>query len=219
MAKAQGEAAKREATEAARQKVAEERAKTEPGIRALEAENAQLHTVDEEETARANVEDERRAAEATATSTEDAERKMKRETPAGGSGVDTLQRLFEIDLDTEVAQAAMAAAADARARGRSPKAEAHHNSNPFVTCSDGNEGDRRHGRELTGRVLGAAVAGGGGSNGTPPRSDGEGIPHRYRSMESTPCRAPSRTRILRGDRDSDEDMGISPGGSSSGTGH
>ena len=80
-AKAQANAAKKDAIEAARRKVAEDRTKTEAELAALEAEKARLQQTREAEAARAPEEAERRAAAATAAAMEEAEAKLRRETP------------------------------------------------------------------------------------------------------------------------------------------
>ena len=84
-AKAQKDAAKKDAIEAARRKVAGERAKTEAELATLEAEKARLQRAREAEAARAPEEAEARAAAATAAAMEEAEAKLRRETPPGGS--------------------------------------------------------------------------------------------------------------------------------------
>ena len=89
-AEAQADTAKKDAIEAARRKVAEERAKTEPELAALEAEKARLQQAREAEAARAREEAEGRAAAATAAAMAEAEAKLRRETPPGGSRVETL---------------------------------------------------------------------------------------------------------------------------------
>ena len=94
-AKAQADAARKDAIEAARRKIAEERAKTEAELAALEAEKARLQGAWEAEAARAREEAEGRAAAATAAAREEAEAKLQRETPPGGSRVETLRKLFE----------------------------------------------------------------------------------------------------------------------------
>ena len=71
--------------EAARRKVAEERAKTEAELAAFKAGKARLQRAREAEAARAREEIERRAAAATAAAMEEAEAKLQRETPPGGS--------------------------------------------------------------------------------------------------------------------------------------
>ena len=90
-AKGQADAAKKDAIEAARRKVAEKRAKTEAELAALEAEKARLQQAREAEAARAREEAEGRAAAATAAAMEEAEAKLRRETPPGGSRVETLR--------------------------------------------------------------------------------------------------------------------------------
>ena len=89
-AKAQADAARKDAIEAARRKVAEEGAKTEAELAALEAEKARLQRAREAEAARAQEEAEMRASAATAAAMEEAEAKLQRETPPGGSRVETL---------------------------------------------------------------------------------------------------------------------------------
>ena len=83
-AKAQADATRKDAIEAARQKVAEERARTEAELAALEAEKARLQQAWEAEAAHAREEAERRAAAARAAAMEEAEAKLRRETPPGG---------------------------------------------------------------------------------------------------------------------------------------
>ena len=102
-AKAQADAAKKDAIEAARRKVAEERAKTEAELAALEAEKARLQQAREAEAPRAREEAEGRAAAATAAAMAEAEAKLRRETPPGGSGVETLRKLFEGDAPSRMA--------------------------------------------------------------------------------------------------------------------
>ena len=84
-AKAQADAASKDAIEAARRKVAEERARTEAELAALEAEKARLQRAREVHALRAQEEAEGRAAAATAAAMEEAEAKLRRETPPGGS--------------------------------------------------------------------------------------------------------------------------------------
>ena len=102
-AKAQADATKKNAIEAARRKVAEEMAKSEPGLAALEAEKTRLQRAREAEAVHAREEAERRAAAATATAMEVAEAKLQRETPPGGSRVETLLKLFEGDASSKMA--------------------------------------------------------------------------------------------------------------------
>ena len=101
-AKAQGDAARKDAIEAARRKVAEERAKTEAELAALEAEKARLQRAREAEAARAREEAQGRAAAATTTAMEEAEAKLQRETPPGGSRVETLRKVFEGDASSKM---------------------------------------------------------------------------------------------------------------------
>ena len=101
-AKAQADAARKDAIEAARQKVAEERAKTEAELAALEAEKARLQRAREAEAARAWEEAEGRAAAATAAAMEEAEAKLQRETPPGGSRVETPCQLFKGDASSKM---------------------------------------------------------------------------------------------------------------------
>ena len=101
-AKAQADAARKDAIEAARRKVAEERAKTEAELAALEAEKARLQQAREAEAARAWEEAEGRAAAATAAAMEEAEAKLRRDTPPGESRVETLRKLFEGDASSEM---------------------------------------------------------------------------------------------------------------------
>ena len=102
-AKAQADAARKDAIEAARRKVAEERATTEAELAALEAEKARLEQAGEAEAAWAWEEAEGRAAAATAAAMAEAEAKLRRETPPGGSRVETLRKLFEGDASSKMA--------------------------------------------------------------------------------------------------------------------
>ena len=101
-AKAQANAARKDAIEAARRKVAEERARTEAELAALEVEKARLQQAWEAEAAHAREEAERRAAAARAAAMEEAEAKLQRETPPGGSQVETLRKLFEGDASSKM---------------------------------------------------------------------------------------------------------------------
>ena len=157
-ARAQADAAKKDAIEAARRKVTEERAKTEAELAALEAEKAQLQQAREAEAARAREEAEVRAAAATAAAMEEAEAKLRRETPPGGSRVETLRKLFEGDasskmtLDEADTGSSGSSGPTARRRrkgkGKTPErprrpAGGHpHDSDPFFTASDGDERGR-----------------------------------------------------------------------------
>ena len=101
--KAQADAAKKDAIEAARRKVAEEMAKTKAELAALEAEKARLQQAREADAASAWDKAERRAAAAMAAAMEEAEAKLRHETPPGGSRVETLRRLFEGDASSKMA--------------------------------------------------------------------------------------------------------------------
>ena len=130
-AKAQEDAAKKEAIEAARRKVAEEKAKTEAELAALEAQKARLLQAREAEAARAREEAEARAAAATAAAMEEAEAKLRRETPPGASRVETLRKLFEGNASSKMAldeadtgssgSSAPPPVDGGRARGRPPR--------------------------------------------------------------------------------------------------
>ena len=154
-AKAQPDAARRDAIEAARRKVAEGRAKTEAELAALEAEKARLQQAREAEAARAREEAEGRAAAATAAAMAEAEAKLRRETPPGGSRVETLRKLFEGDassrmaLDPEEVDTGSSGSSRPTAyrrrkgkgktpeRSRRPAGGHPHDSDPFFTASDG----------------------------------------------------------------------------------
>ena len=101
-AKAQADAAKKDAIEAARRRVTEEKAKTEAELAALEAEKARLQQAPEAEAARAREEAKGRAAAATAAAMEEAEAKLRRETPPGGSRVEPFRKLFEGDASSKM---------------------------------------------------------------------------------------------------------------------
>ena len=210
-AKAQADAAKKDAMEAARRKVAEERAKTEAELAALEAEKARLQQAREAEAARAWEEAEGRAAAATAAAMAEAEAKLRRETPPGGSRVETLRKLFEGDASSKMAldpeevdtgssgSSGPTAYRRRKGKGKTPKrarrpAGGHpHDSDPFFTASDGGERGRRHRR---------GVAGGGGRD-VPMQAVGEDEdpPPPYRSSESSEAETPRW-----GDMDEDDDM-------------
>ena len=167
-AKAQADAARKDAIEAARRKVAEERAKTEAELAALEAEKARLQRAREAKAAHAREEAERRAAAATAAAMEEAEAKLQRQTPPGGSRVETLRKLFEgeasskMTLDLEEVDRGSSgdsgptAYRRRRGKGRTPErtwmpAGGHpQDSDPFFTASDGDGRDRRHRRGVAG---------------------------------------------------------------------
>ena len=171
-AKAQADAAKKDAIEAARRKVAEERAKTEAELAALEADKARLQQARKAEAARAREEAEARAAAATAAAMEEAEAKLRRETPPGGSRVETLRKLFEGDASSKMtldeadtgSSGSSGPTAHRRRKGkgktperpRRPAGGHPHDSDPFFTASDGDGRGRRH------RQVVAWTGGGGG---------------------------------------------------------
>ena len=208
-AKAQADAAKKDAIEAARRKVAEERAKTEVESAALEAEKAQLQQAREAEAARAREEAEGRAAAATAAAMEEAEAKLRRETPPGGSRVETLRKLFEGDASSKMtldeadtgSSGSSGPTAHRRRKGkgktperpRRPAGGHPHNSDPFFTASDGDEGGCRHRREVAG--------GGGGDVPMEPEGEHEDLPPPYRSSDSSETETPRW-----GELDEDDDM-------------
>ena len=208
-AKAQADAAKKDAIEAARRKVAEERAKTEAELAALEAEKARLQQAREAEAARAREELEGRAAAATAAAMEEAEAKLHRETPPGGSRVETLRKLFEGDAPSEMTldevdtgssgSRGPTAYRQRKGKGKTPErprrpAGGHpHDSDPFFTASDGDERGRRHRRGVAG--------GGGGDVPMEPESEDEDLPPPYRSSESSKTGTPRWS-----DMDEDDDM-------------
>ena len=196
-AKAQADAARKDAIEAARRKVAEERAKTEAELAALVAEKARLQRAWEAEPARAREEAKRRAAAATAAAMEEAEAKLQRETPPGGSRVETLRKLFEGDaspkttLDLEEVDTGSSGDSGPTAyrrrkgkgktpeRSRRPAGGHPHDSDPFFTASDGDGRGRGHRRGVAG--------GGGGDVPMEPEGEGEDLPPPYRSSESSEC--------------------------------
>ena len=212
-AKAQADAAKKDAIEAARRKVAEERAKTEAELAALEAEKARLQQAREAEAARAREEAERRAAAATAAAMEEAEAKLRRKTPLGGSLVETLRGLFDWDasskmaLDPEEVDTGSSGSSGPTAhrrrkgkgktpeRSRRPAGGHPHESDPFFTASDGDERGRRHRRGVAGR--------GGGDVPMEPEGEDEDLPPPYRSSESS---AYGTETPRWGDMDEDDDM-------------
>ena len=164
-AKAQADAAKKDAIEAARRKVAEERAKREAELVALEAEKARLQQAREAEAARAREEAEGRAAAATAAAMAEAEAKLRRETPPGGSRVETLRKLFEGDASSKMAlhpeevdtgssgSSGPTAHGRRKGKGKTPErsrrpAGGHpHDSDPFFTASDEDERGRQRAEE------------------------------------------------------------------------
>ena len=214
-AKAHADAAKKDAIEAARRKVAEDRAKTEAELAALEAEKARLQQTREAEAARAREEAERRAAAATAAAMEEAEAKLRRETPRGGSRVETLRKLFEGDASSKMtldevetgSSGSSGPTAHQRRKGkgktperpRRPAGGHPHNSDPFFTASDGpatgDERGRRH------RQVVAWTGGGGGDFPMEPEGEDEDLPPPHRSSESSETETPRW-----GDMDEDDDM-------------
>ena len=161
-AKAQADAAKKDAIKAARRKVAEERAKTESELAALETEKARLQQTREAKAARAREEAKRRAAAATPAAMEEAEAKLCRETPPGGSRVETLRKLFEGDASSKMAldpgevdtgssgSSGPTAYRQRKGKGKTPErarrpAGGHpHDIDPSFTARDGDERGRRH---------------------------------------------------------------------------
>ena len=210
-AKAQADAAKKDAIEAARLKVAEERAKTEAELATLEAEKARLQRAREAEAARAREEAEARAAAATSAAMGEAEAKLRRETPPGGSRVETLRKLFEGDASSKMtldeantgSSGSSGPTAHRRRKGkektperpRRPARVHPHDSDPFFTASDGDERGRRH------RQVVAWTGGGGGDVPMEPESEDEDLPPPYRSSESSETETPRW-----GDMDEDDDM-------------
>ena len=210
-AKAQADAAKKDAIEAARRKVAEERAKTEAELAALEADKARLQQARAAEAARAREEAEGRAAAATAAAMAEAEAKLCRETPPGGSRVETLRKLFEGDassrmaLDPEEVDTGSSGSSGPTAyrrrkgkgktpeRSRRPAGGHRHDSDPFFTASDGDERGRRHRRGVAGE--------GGGDVPMEPEGEDEYLPPPYRSSESSETETPRW-----GDMDEDDNM-------------
>ena len=189
-AKAQADAVKKDAIEAARRKVAEERAKTEAELAALEADKARLQQAQEAKAARAREEAEARAAAATAASMEEADAKLRRETPSGESRVETLRKLFEGDASSKMAldeantgssgSSGPTAHRRRKGKGKTPErprrpADGHpHDSDPFFTASNdpatGDEQGRRH------RQVVAWTGGGGGDVPMEPEGEDEDLP-------------------------------------------
>ena len=208
-AKAQADAARKDTIEAARRKVAEKRAKTEAELAALEAEKARLQQAREAEAAGAREEAEVRAAAATAAAMEEAEAKLRRETPPGGSRVETLRKLFEGDASSRMTldevdtgssgSSGPTAYRRRKGKGKTPErprrpAGGHpHDSDSFFTASDGDERGRRHRRGVAG--------GGGGDVPMEPEGEDEDLPPPYRSSESSETETPRW-----GDMDEDDDM-------------
>ena len=210
-AKAQADAAKKDAIEAARRKVAEEKAKTEAELAALEAQKARLQQAREAEAARVREEAQVRAAAAIAAAMEEAEAKLRRETPPGGSRVGTLRKLFEGDASSRMtldeadtgSSGSSGPTAHRRRKGkgktpewpRRPAGGHPHDSDPSFTASDGDERGRRH------RQVVAWTGGGGGDVPMEPEGEDEDLPPPYRSSESSETETPRW-----GDMDEDDDM-------------
>ena len=210
-AKAQADAARKDAIEAAQRKVAEDRAKTEAELAALEAEKARLQQTRDAEAARAREEAEGRAAAATAAAMAEAEAKLRRETPRGGSRVETLRKLFQGDASSKMTldevdtgssgSSGPTAYRRRKGKGRTPESSRRpagghpHDSDPFFTASDADERGGRHRRGVAG--------GGGGDVPMEPEGEDEDLPPPYRSSESSAC----GTETPRwGDMDEDDDM-------------
>ena len=209
--KAQADGAKKDAIEAGRRKVAEEKAKTEAELAALEAQKAPLQQAREAEAARAREEAEVRAAAATAAAMEEAEAQLRRETPPGGSRVETLRKLFEGDASSKMTldeadtgssgSSGPTAHPQGKGKGKTPErprrpAGGHpHDSDPFFTASDGDERGRRH------RQVVAWTGGGGRDVPMEPEGEDEDLPPPYRSSESSETETPRW-----GDMDEDDDM-------------
>ena len=207
-AKAEADAAKKDAIEAARRKVAEETAKTEAELAVLEAEKARLQQTRGAEAARAQEEAERRAAAATAATMEEAEAKLCRKTPAGGSSVETLRKLFEGDASSKMtldeadtgSSGSSGPTAHRRRKGkgkipeRPRRAAGGHpqDSDPFFTASNGDERGRRHRRGVAGWLADVPME---------PEAEDEDLPPPYRSSESSETKTPRW-----GDMDEDNDM-------------
>ena len=130
-------------------------------------------------------------------------KKRKRSSSARHPKGDTLRRLFEgdpttrmkVDLDAEDSRSSEDSGRAPRHRrsGKAKTAERvrrpgdghQHDSDPFVTCSNGDELDRQHRQEPTGCSLGVTGGGGEGGEDTPPESDGGDPPPPYQSSEGT----------------------------------
>ena len=225
--RAQADPAKREAIKTARRKVAQEKTKTEAETRAPEAAKARLQQHQEREAAPPHEQAEKRAAEATAVAIyggyiymEEAERKIRPETPPGGSRVDTLRSFFngdaasgmKIDLDAEDSWRSVGSGSPpvpaTRARGRPRKdCGGLPRCTPKTTTPSS---PAAMGMDKTG-------ASGRGEEDTPPSSTREGPPPPYCSRESTPGRPPPGSRPRWRDMDIDDDLGFGPDANSSGS--
>ena len=172
---------------------------------------ARLQQAREAEAARAREEAEARAAAATAAAMEEAEAKLRRGTPPGGSRVETLRKLFDGDASSRVtldeadtgSSGSNRPTAHRRRKGkgktperpRRPAGGHPHDSDPFFTASDGDERGRRH------RQVVAWTGGGGGDVPMEPEGEDEDLPPPYRSSESSETETPRW-----GDMDEDDDM-------------
>ena len=161
--------------------------------------------------ARAREEAEARAAAATAAAMEEAEAKLRREIPPGGSRVETLRKLFEEDASSKMTLDEADTGSSGRrgptahrrrkGKGKTPErprrpAGGHpHDSDPSFTASDGDERGRRH------RQVVAWTGGGGGDVPMEPEGEDEDLPPPYRSSESSETETPRW-----GDMDEDDDM-------------
>ena len=144
---------------------------------------------------------------------EEAEAKVRRETPPGGSRVETLRRLFEGDssskMKLELEEDDTGSSWDSgpttnrqrKGKGETPErarrpAEGYlHDSDPFFTASDGDGQGGRH--------PGRMAARGGGDVSMEPEGEGKDPPPPYWSSEPTACG--SKTPRW-GDIDEDDDM-------------
>ena len=140
---------------------------------------------------------------------EEAEAKLRRETPPGGSRVETLRKLFEGDTSSKMTlhevdtgssgSSGPTAYRQRKGKGKTPErpqrpAGGHpHDSDPFLPASDGDERGCRNRRGVAGR--------GGGDVPMEPEGEDEDLPPPHRSSES------SETEMPRwGDMDEDDDM-------------
>ena len=126
---------------------------------------------------------------------EEAGAKLHRETPPGGSRVETLRKLFEGDTSSKMTlveadtgssgSSGPTAHRQRKGKGKTPErpqrpAGGHpHDSDPFFTASDGDERGRRHRQ-----VVAWTGEGGGDVPMEPEREDGD-LPPPYRSSESS----------------------------------
>ena len=129
---------------------------------------------------------------------EEAEAKLRRETPPGGSGVETLRRLYEGDSSTKMkldleeddtgssGESGPTTHRRGKGKGKTPErarrpAEGYpHDSDPFFTASYGDGRDRQRRRGMAGRGSGDLPMELEGEDGDPPPP--------YWSSEPTTCR-------------------------------